>query len=140
MERTSESNMSGWEFVVPLEEAGLETAQAYASLEFSPAFIEFLRRANNAIPSKRSFSIGNHNYAFKNVLNFNTEGKCLFVFFMETLKEHLEANQIVFGSDGYGGYFLLDTATNKVHFLDSDTGKKTPLIDFSMFLKKLEIS
>ncbi|WP_104732830.1 SMI1/KNR4 family protein [Helicobacter salomonis] len=132
------TSVSDWEFVVPLEDSGLETAQAHAHVEFSPEFVEFLRRANNAIPHKRNFSIGTRSYQFKNVLNFNTEGKCLFAFFMETLKEHLGAGQIVFGSDGYGGYFLLDTATNKVHFLDSDTGDKIPLIDFAMFLKKLE--
>ncbi len=127
-----------WEFNIPLEEQGLKAAQEFSKLEFSPEFVAFLQRANNAIPLKRSFSIGDCSYHFKNVLNFNMEGKCLFVFFMEALKNHLQANEFVFASDGYGGYYVLNNANNKVYFLDSDTGEKTPLIDFAMFLKKIE--
>ncbi|CCF79871.1 SMI1/KNR4 family protein [Helicobacter bizzozeronii] len=127
-----------WDFMIPLQEESLQAAQEFCHQSFSPAFIEFLKQTNNAIPPKRSFSIGSNTYHFKNVLNFNTEGKCLFVFFMDTLKEHLQEGEIVFGSDGYGGYYLLDNTTQKVLFLDTDTYTKTPLLVFEMFVKKLE--
>ncbi|TSA85734.1 SMI1/KNR4 family protein [Helicobacter mehlei] len=127
-----------WDFAIPLQEEGLQAAQDFSKQEFSPTFIDFLRRNNNAIPPKHSFSIGNKNYSFKNVLDFNTEGKCLFVFFMESLKEHLGQSEIVFGSDGYGGYYLLDTSNQQVLFLDTDTYTKTPLLVWDMFMKKLE--
>lgn len=57
---------------------------------------------------------------------------------MEALKEHLQEGEIVFGSDGYGGYYVLDMPTQKVLFLDTDTHTKTPLLDFALFLQKLE--
>ncbi|WP_221279423.1 SMI1/KNR4 family protein [Helicobacter gastrocanis] len=139
MERNTPATQNpNWGFVIPLEEAALESAQKLCGLEFSPMFLDFLKRTNNAIPPKRNFYIGQENYTFKNVLNFNMEGKCTFAFFMQKLKAHLEAQEIFFGSDGYGGLFILDTASDQVLFLDTDTGVKKPLLSFDLLLKKLE--
>ncbi|WP_104684122.1 SMI1/KNR4 family protein [Helicobacter felis] len=139
MERNAPSTANpNWGFVIPLEENALQSAQKICGLEFSPAFIAFLQRANNAIPAKRNFTLGQESYTFKNVLNFNIEGKCTFAFFMHQLKAHLDAPEIFFGSDGYGGLFILNTSTDQVLFLDTDTGIKKPLIIFDLFLKKLE--
>lgn len=77
-------------------------------------------------------------YTFKHVLNFNLEGKGLLIDFMQSLKEWLEPEEIIFANDGYGGYYLLNTATDVVLFLDTDDGSKHALLHLKMFLKKLE--
>ncbi len=80
--------------------------------------------------------VGNESYTFKHVLNFNLES--LFIDFMQSLKEWLEPEEIVFANDGYGGYYLLNTASGVVLFLDTDDGSKHALLHLKMFLKKLE--
>ncbi|GAA7127414.1 hypothetical protein HpBGD38_02650 [Helicobacter pylori] len=82
--------------------------------------------------------VGNKSYAFKHVLNFNLEGKGLFIDFMQSLKEWLEPEEIIFANDGYGGYYLLNTTSDVVLFLDADDGSKHALLHLKMFLKKLE--
>ncbi len=39
---------------------------------------------------------------------------------------------------GMGGYYLLNTASGVVLFLDTDDGSKHALLHLKMFLKKLE--
>ncbi|GAA8924167.1 hypothetical protein VN0932_01690 [Helicobacter pylori] len=53
--------------------------------------------------------------------------------FMQSLKEWLESEEIIFANDGYGGYYLLNTA------LDTDDGSKHALLHLKMFLKKTRI-
>ncbi|EMG89525.1 hypothetical protein HMPREF1403_01288 [Helicobacter pylori GAM201Ai] len=52
--------------------------------------------------------VGNESYTFKHVLNFNLEGKGLLIDFMQSLKEWLEPEEIVFANDGYGGVLSLE--------------------------------
>ncbi|GAA9542343.1 hypothetical protein HpHA4_01090 [Helicobacter pylori] len=83
--------------------------------------------------------VGNKSYTFKHVLNFNLESKGLFVDFMQSLKEFLEPEEIIFANDGYGGYYLLNTASDVVLFLDTDDGSKHALLHIKMFLIKREL-
>ncbi|GAA7445172.1 hypothetical protein ckin115_04640 [Helicobacter pylori] len=57
---------------------------------------------------------------------------------MQSLKEWLEPEEIVFANDGYGGYYLWNITTDVVLFLDTDNGSKKALLNLNMFLKKLE--
>ncbi len=57
---------------------------------------------------------------------------------MQSLKEWLEPEEIVFANDGYGGHYLWNTTTDVVLFLDTDDGSKHVLLHLNMFLKKLE--
>ncbi|GAA7076506.1 hypothetical protein ID0189_01050 [Helicobacter pylori] len=50
----------------------------------------------------------------------------------------MEPEEIVFANDGYGGYYLWNTTTDVVLFLDTDDGSKHALLHLKMFLKKLE--
>ncbi|MEJ8617415.1 SMI1/KNR4 family protein [Helicobacter pylori] len=104
----------------------------------SDAFKDFIKRSNYGFSQWRSFMVGNKSYTFKHVLNFNLEGKGLFIDFMQSLKEWLEPEEIIFANDGYGGYYLLNTNTDVVLFLDTDDGSKHALLNLNMFLKKLE--
>ncbi|GAA7611991.1 hypothetical protein HpMMM21_14290 [Helicobacter pylori] len=47
--------------------------------------------------------VGNKSYMFKHVLNFNLDGKGLFIDFMQSLKEWLEPEEIIFVMTGMGG-------------------------------------
>ncbi len=105
---------------------------------FSDAFKDFIKRSNYGFSQWRYFMVGNESYTFKHVLNFNLEGKGLFIDFMQSLKEWLEPEEIIFANDGYGGYYLLNTTTDVVLFLDTDDGLKKALLNLKMFLKKLE--
>ncbi|RVZ77069.1 SMI1/KNR4 family protein [Helicobacter pylori] len=125
-----------WEFVEPLNENALNGLEDQLKTGLSDAFKDFVKRSNYGFSQWRSFVVGNESYTFKHVLNFNLES--LFTDFMQSLKEWLEPEEIVFANDGYGGYYLLNTTTDVVLFLDTDDGSKKALLNLKMFLKKLE--
>ncbi|WP_120811809.1 SMI1/KNR4 family protein [Helicobacter pylori] len=127
-----------WEFVEPLNEKALSGLEDQLKTGLSDAFKDFIKRSNYGFSQWRYFMVGNESYTFKHVLNFNLEGKGLFVDFMQSLKEWLEPEEIVFANDGYGGYYLWNTTTDVVLFLDTDNGSKKALLNLNMFLKKLE--
>ncbi|PUD79277.1 SMI1/KNR4 family protein [Helicobacter pylori] len=125
-----------WEFVEPLNENALSDLEERLKIGFSDEFKDFIKRSNYGFSQWRYFVVGNKSYTFKHVLNFNLES--LFIDFMQSLKEWLEPEEIVFANDGYGGYYLLNTASGVVLFLDTDDGSKHALLHLKMFLKKLE--
>ncbi|WQW66719.1 SMI1/KNR4 family protein [Helicobacter pylori] len=127
-----------WEFVEPLNDKALNGLEDQLKTGLSDAFKDFIKRSNYGFSQWRYFMVGNESYTFKHVLNFNLEGKGLFTDFMQSLKEWLEPEEIVFANDGYGGYYLLNTTTDVVLFLDTDDGSKKALLNLNMFLKKLE--
>ncbi|WQV87804.1 SMI1/KNR4 family protein [Helicobacter pylori] len=125
-----------WEFVEPLNDNALNGLEDQLKTGLSDAFKDFVKRSNYGFSQWRYFMVGNKSYTFKHVLNFNLES--LFVDFMQSLKEWLEPEEIIFANDGYGGYYLLNTNTDVVLFLDTDDGSKKALLNLKMFLKKLE--
>ncbi|KAA6501924.1 SMI1/KNR4 family protein [Helicobacter pylori] len=125
-----------WEFVELLNENAFHLLEERLKIGFSDAFKDFIKRSNYGFSQWRYFMVGNESYTFKHVLNFNLES--LFTDFMQSLKEWLEPEEIVFANDGYGGYYLLNTNTDVVLFLDTDNGSKKALLNLNMFLKKLE--
>ncbi|GAA8388014.1 SMI1/KNR4 family protein [Helicobacter pylori] len=125
-----------WEFVEPLNENAFHLLEERLKIGFSDAFKDFIKRSNYGFSQWRSFVVGNESYTFKHVLNFNLES--LFIDFMQSLKEWLEPEEIIFANDGYGGYYILNTTTDVVLFLDTDNGSKKALLNLKMFLKKLE--
>ncbi|QEE95180.1 SMI1/KNR4 family protein [Helicobacter pylori] len=125
-----------WEFVEPLNENALSDLEDRLKIGFSGEFKDFINRSNYGFSQLRYFMVGNESYMFKHVLNFNLES--LFIDFMQSLKEWLEPEEIVFANDGYGGYYLLNTTTDVVLFLDTDDGSKHALLHLKMFLKKPE--
>ncbi len=138
MDRISTETELNWEFVGPLNDHALSDLEERLKIGFSDAFKDFIKRSNYGFSQWRSFVAGNKSYTFKHVLNFNLEGKGLFIDFMQSLKEWLEPEEIIFANDGYGGYYLLNTTTDVVLFLDTDDGSKKALLNLKMFLKKLE--
>ncbi|MGN8412969.1 SMI1/KNR4 family protein [Helicobacter pylori] len=136
MDRISTETELNWEFVEPLNDHALNGLEERLKIGLSDAFKDFIRRSNYGFSQWRSFMVCNKSYAFKHVLNFNLES--LFIDFMQILKEWLEPEEIVFANDGYGGYYLLNTTTDVVLFLDTDDGSKKALLNLNMFLKKLE--
>ncbi|WP_187868949.1 SMI1/KNR4 family protein [Helicobacter pylori] len=136
MDRISTETELNWEFVEPLNENALSDLEERLKIGFSDAFKDFVKRSNYGFSQWRSFVVGNKSYTFKHVLNFNLEG--LFIDFMQSLKEWLEPEEIVFANDGYGGYYLWNMTTDVVLFLDTDDGSKHALLNLNMFLKKLE--
>ncbi|WQU42172.1 SMI1/KNR4 family protein [Helicobacter pylori] len=138
MDRISTETELNWEFVEPLNENALSDLEERLKIGFSDEFKGFIKRSNYGFSQWRYFMVGNESYTFKHVLNFNLEGKGLFIDFMKSLKEWLEPEEIIFANDGYGGYYLLNTASGVVLFLDTDDGSKHALLHLKMFLKKLE--
>ncbi|WP_120949057.1 SMI1/KNR4 family protein [Helicobacter pylori] len=138
MDRISTETELNWEFVEPLNENALNGLEDQLKTGLSDAFKDFIKRSNYGFSQWRYFVVGNKSYTFKHVLNFNLEGKGLFTDFMQSLKEWLEPEEIVFANDGYGGYYLWNTTTDVVLFLDTDDGSKHALLHLNMFLKKLE--
>ncbi len=138
METIPANSELNWEFVEPLNEKALNGLEDQLKTGLSDAFKDFIKRSNYGFSQWRSFVVGNKSYTFKHVLNFNLEGKGLFIDFMQSLKEWLEPEEIIFANDGYGGYYLLNTTTDVVLFLDTDDGSKHALLHLKMFLKKLE--
>ncbi|MFP6218930.1 SMI1/KNR4 family protein [Helicobacter pylori] len=136
MDRISTETELNWEFVEPLNEKALSGLEDQLKTGLSDAFKDFVKRSNYGFSQWRYFMVGNESYTFKHVLNFNLES--LFTDFMQSLKEWLEPEEIVFANDGYGGYYLLNTTTDVVLFLDTDNGSKKALLNLNMFLKKLE--
>ncbi|WP_120822728.1 SMI1/KNR4 family protein [Helicobacter pylori] len=136
MDRISTETELNWEFVEPLNENALSDLEERLKIGFSDAFKDFIKRSNYGFSQWRSFVVGNESYMFKHVLNFNLES--LFIDLMQSLKEWLEPEEIVFANDGYGGYYLWNTTTDVVLFLDTDDGSKKALLNLNMFLKKLE--
>ncbi|WRA86632.1 SMI1/KNR4 family protein [Helicobacter pylori] len=136
MDRISTETELNWEFVEPLNGNALSDLEERLKIGFSGEFKDFIKRSNYGFSQWRSFMVGNESYTFKHVLNFNLES--LFVDFMQNLKEWLEPEEIIFANDGYGGYYLLNTTTDVVLFLDTDDGSKKALLNLNMFLKKLE--
>ncbi|RKU98167.1 SMI1/KNR4 family protein [Helicobacter pylori] len=136
METIPANSELNWEFVEPLNDHALSDLEERLKIGFSDEFKDFIKRSNYGFSQWRSFVVGNESYTFKHVLNFNLES--LFVDFMQSLKEWLEPEEIVFANDGYGGYYLLNTTTDVVLFLDTDDGSKHALLHLKMFLKKLE--
>ncbi len=124
-----------WGFVEPLNENALNGLEERLKIGLSDAFKDFIKRSNYGFSQWRSFMVGNESYTFKHVLNFNLEGKSLFADFMQSLKEWLEPEEIVFANDGYGGYYLLNTTTDVVLFLDTDDGSKHALLHLNVFKK-----
>ncbi|MDO7811503.1 SMI1/KNR4 family protein [Helicobacter pylori] len=136
METILANSELNWEFVEPLNDNALNDLEERLKIGLSDAFKDFIKRSNYGFSQWRSFMVGNKSYTFKHVLNFNLES--LFIDFMQSLKEWLEPEEIVFANDGYGGYYLLNTTTDVVLFLDTDDGSKHALLHLKMFLKKLE--
>ncbi|MFA4807813.1 SMI1/KNR4 family protein [Helicobacter pylori] len=136
MDRISTETELNWEFVEPLNGNALSGLEYQLKTGLSDAFKDFVKRSNYGFSQWRSFMVGNESYTFKHVLNFNLES--LFIDFMQSLKEWLEPEEIVFANDGYGGYYLWNTTTDMVLFLDTDDGSKKALLNLKMFLKKLE--
>ncbi|MGL2648093.1 SMI1/KNR4 family protein [Helicobacter pylori] len=136
MDRISTETELNWEFVEPLNGNALSDLEERLKIGFSDAFKDFINRSNYSFSQLRYFMVGNESYTFKHVLNFNLES--LLIDFMESLKEWLEPEEIVFANDGYGGYYLWNTTTDVVLFLDTDNGSKKALLNLNMFLKKLE--
>ncbi|PDW32311.1 cell division protein [Helicobacter pylori] len=125
-----------WEFVEPLNDNALNGLEDQLKTGLSDAFKDFVKRSNYGFSQLRYFMVGNESYTFKHVLNFNLES--LLIDFMQSLKEWLEPEEIIFANDGYGGYYLWNTTTDVVLFLDTDNGSKKALLNLNMFLKKLE--
>ncbi|WRF70845.1 SMI1/KNR4 family protein [Helicobacter pylori] len=138
METIPANSELNWEFVEPLNEKAFHLLEERLKIGFSDEFKDFIKRSNYGFSQWRSFMVGNKSYTFRHVLNFNLEGKGLFIDFMQSLKEWLEPEEIIFANDGYGGYYLLNTTTDVVLFLDTDDGSKKALLNLKMFLKKLE--
>ncbi|MGH1608005.1 SMI1/KNR4 family protein [Helicobacter pylori] len=136
METIPANSELNWEFVDPLNDNALNGLEERLKIGLSDAFKDFIKRSNYGFSQWRSFVVGNKSYIFKHVLNFNLEG--LLIDFMQSLKEWLEPEEIIFANDGYGGYYLLNTTTEVVLFLDTDDGSKHVLLHLKMFLKKLE--
>ncbi|MGL2657432.1 SMI1/KNR4 family protein [Helicobacter pylori] len=136
MDRISTETELNWEFVEPLNDHALSDLEERLKIGFSDAFKDFIKRSNYGFSQWRYFMVGNESYTFKHVLNFNLES--LFIDLMQRLKEWLEPEEIVFANDGYGGYYLWNTTTDVVLFLDTDDGSKHALLHLKMFLKKLE--
>ncbi len=136
METIPANSELNWEFVEPLNEKALSGLEDQLKTGLSDAFKDFINRSNYGFSQWRYFMVGNESYTFKHVLNFNLES--LFIDFMKSLKEWLEPEEIIFANDGYGGYYLLNTTTDVVLFLDTDDGSKHALLHLKMFLKKLE--
>lgn len=136
METIPANTELNWEFVEPLNEKALSGLEDQLKTGLSDAFKDFIKRSNYGFSQWRYFMVGNESYTFKHVLNFNLES--LFIDFMQSLKEWLEPEEIIFANDGYGGYYLLNTTTDVVLFLDTDDGSKKALLNLKMFLKKLE--
>ncbi|WQU34929.1 SMI1/KNR4 family protein [Helicobacter pylori] len=136
METIPANSELNWEFVEPLNDHALSGLEYQLKTGLSDAFKDFIKRSNYGFSQLRYFMVGNESYTFKHVLNFNLES--LFVDFMQSLKEWLEPEEIIFANDGYGGYYLLNTNTDVVLFLDTDNGSKKALLNLKMFLKKLE--
>ncbi len=139
METIPTNSEPNWEFVEPLNEKALSGLEDQLKMGLSDAFKDFVKRSNYGFSQWRSFMVGNKSYTFKHVLNFNLEGKGLFVDFMQSLKEFLELEEIIFANDGYGGYYLLNTASDVVLFLDTDDGSKHALLHLKVFLVKREL-
>ncbi len=136
METIPANSELNWEFVEPLNDHALNGLEERLKIGFSDEFKDFIKRSNYGFSQWRYFMVGNESYMFKHVLNFNLES--LFTDFMQSLKEWLEPEEIIFANDGYGGYYLLNTTTDVVLFLDTDDGSKKALLNLKMFLKKLE--
>ncbi|WP_208390319.1 SMI1/KNR4 family protein [Helicobacter pylori] len=136
MDRISTETELNWEFVEPLNDNALNGLEERLKIGLSDAFKDFINRSNYGFSQLRYFMVGNESYTFKHVLNFNLES--LLIDFMQSLKEWLEPEEIVFANDGYGGYYLWNTTTDVVLFLDTDNGSKKALLNLNMFLKKLE--
>ncbi len=139
METIPTNSELNWEFVEPLNEKALSGLEYQLKMGLSDAFKDFVKRSNYGFSQWRSFMVGNKSYTFKHVLNFNLEGKGLLIDFMQSLKEWLEPEEIIFANDGYGGYYLLNTASGVVLFLDTDNGSKHALLHLKMFLIKREL-
>ncbi len=139
METIPTNSELNWEFVEPLNEKALSGLEYQLKMGLSDAFKDFVKRSNYGFSQWRSFMVGNKSYTFKHVLNFNLEGKGLLIDFMQSLKEWLEPEEIIFANDGYGGYYLLNTASDVVLFLDTDDGSKHALLNLKMFLIKREL-
>ncbi len=136
METIPANSELNWEFVEPLNDKALNGLEDQLKMGLSDAFKDFVKRSNYGFSQLRYFMVGNESYTFKHVLNFNLES--LFIDFMQSLKEWLEPEEIIFANDGYGGYYLWNTTTDVVLFLDTDDGSKHALLHLKMFLKKLE--
>ncbi|GAA9305732.1 hypothetical protein HpHA243_01390 [Helicobacter pylori] len=139
METIPTNSELNWEFVEPLNEKALSGLEDQLKMGLSDAFKDFVKRSNYGFSQWRSFMVGNKSYTFKHVLNFNLEGKGLLIDFMQSLKEWLDPEEIIFANDGYGGYYLLNTASDVVLFLDTDDGSKHALLHIKMFLIKREL-
>ncbi|GAA8689584.1 hypothetical protein HpBT341_05160 [Helicobacter pylori] len=139
METIPTNSELNWEFVEPLNEKALSGLEDQLKMGLSDAFKDFVKRSNYGFSQWRSFMVGNKSYTFKHVLNFNLEGKGLLIDLMKSLKEWLEPEEIIFANDGYGGYYLLNTASGVVLFLDTDDGSKHALLHIKMFLIKREL-
>ncbi|GAA9986590.1 hypothetical protein VN1000_05770 [Helicobacter pylori] len=139
METIPTNSELNWEFVELLNEKALSGLEDQLKMGLSDAFKDFVKRSNYGFSQWRSFMVGNKSYTFKHVLNFNLEGKGLLIDFMQSLKEWLDPEEIIFANDGYGGYYLLNTASDVVLFLDTDDGSKHALLHIKMFLIKREL-
>lgn len=100
METIPTNSELNWEFVEPLNENALNGLEDQLKMGLSDAFKDFVKRSNCGFSQWRSFMVGNESYTFKHVLNFNLES--LLIDFMQSLKEWLDPEEIIFANDGYG--------------------------------------
>lgn len=129
-----------WQYRIEIKNEDFEAIETSLPQSLSEEFRSFVIRANGAMPIEKTIEMGGEFYTFKNVLNFNLKGECSFMTFYSLLKDRgvLDENEIPFGSDGCGGYYLFDLVSQKVVFLDLQSEKKTPLLVFEKFIAKLE--
>lgn len=129
-----------WKYKIELKNEDFQAVKALISHNISEEFINFVYQANGAMSSKKTIQIGDEFYSFKNVLNFNLQGECAFPVFYGLLKDRgvLAEDEIPFGSDGYGGYYLLNLSNHKVVFLDLQSEEKRNLVSFDLFVSKIE--
>lgn len=128
-----------WKYKIELKDEDFQAVRALISYELSKDFVNFIYQANGAMPSKKTIQIGDEFYSFKNILNFNLQGECTFPIFYGLLKdrEMLAEDEIPFGSDGCGGYYLLNLSSQRVVFLDLQSEEKKNLVRFDLFISKI---
>lgn len=128
-----------WKYKIELKDGDFQAVKTLISHELSEDFVNFIYQANGAMPSKKNIQIGDEFYSFKNALNFNLRGECAFLVFYGLLKDRgvLAEDEIPFGSDGCGGYYLLNLSSQRVVFLDLQSEEKKNLVRFDLFISKI---
>lgn len=114
-------------------------------LNLPQEMIDFLSIANAACPVNNIVETDSKSYIVNNILNFNNNASLeSFKDYMQDFSDILENNEIPFARDGFGNLYLvkLDKKTkhdskNIVRFYNHETSKKTDLMEFDEFVKRL---